>query len=50
MTKKIYWRNLTGRHRVKQTKTGWTTAGGAVIYWHGGEAKEAQQALRLMAR
>lgn len=46
---KLYWRNLTtgkgGRYRVRRTPTGWETAGGMVIWWHGNEAKQAQDYL-----
>jgi len=43
----IYWRKLTPQHRVKETPAGWETAGGKTIYWHGQEARAAQEDLTM---
>lgn len=49
MTKKIYWRKLTLRHRIHVTPEGeFRTGSGALVYWHGNEAKDAQHALVRM--
>lgn len=49
MSDKIYWQNLTRRHKIHLTgKAGsrtYVTGRGRLIYWHGQEARAAQMFL-----